>query len=86
MSADYPSLVRLSLVSNRPLEIDDASLTDEWKHGVSFDEVDEAVRSQKRFVKKGKAGPMSVFSQSASGRLISSGPGNCVMDMEGREG
>jgi len=61
------------------LEIDDHILDKiERKHGVTFNEVEEACLSDKRHVRKGREGLYKVFSQTAVGRFILvMGGGNC---------
>jgi uncharacterized DUF497 family protein len=65
------------------LEIDDHILDKiERKHGVTFNEVEEACLSDKRHVRKGREGLYKVFSQTAVGRfilvvLVNMGGGNC---------
>ncbi|HAV10203.1 MAG TPA: hypothetical protein DCX22_01090 [Dehalococcoidia bacterium] len=53
------------------LEIDDHILDKiEIKHGITFNEVEEACLSEKRHVRRGREGLYKVFSQTASGRYI----------------
>jgi uncharacterized DUF497 family protein len=53
------------------LEIDDHILEKiEWKHGISFTEVEEACLSEKRHVRKGREGLYKVFSQTVAGRYV----------------
>ena len=53
------------------LEIDDQILDKiESKHGVSFEEVEEACLSEARHVRRGKEGLYKLFSQTAAGRYI----------------
>ena len=65
------------------LEIDDHILDKiESKHGVTFNEVEDACLSDKRHVRKGREGLYKVFSQTAVGRfilvvLVNMGGGNC---------
>ncbi len=65
------------------LEIDDHILDKiESKHGVTFNEVEDACLSDKRHVRKGREGLYKVFSRTAVGRfilvvLVNMGGGNC---------
>jgi uncharacterized DUF497 family protein len=53
------------------LEIDDHILDKiESKHGITFNEVEEACLSDKRHVRKGKEGLYKLFSQTDAGRYI----------------
>jgi len=53
------------------LEIDDHILEKiEIKHGVSFEEVEEACLSEKRHIRKSQEGLYKVFSQTAAGLYI----------------
>ena len=53
------------------LEIDDNILDKiESKHGITFNEVEEACLSDKRHVRKGKEGLYKLFSQTDAGRYI----------------
>ncbi|MDP2662443.1 MAG: BrnT family toxin [Dehalococcoidia bacterium] len=53
------------------LEIDDHILDKiESKHGVSFDEAEEACLSDERHVRRGREGLYKLFSQTASGRYL----------------
>ena len=53
------------------LEIDDQILDKiESKHGIFFNEVEEACQSEERHVRRSKEGLYKVFSQTASGRYI----------------
>jgi uncharacterized DUF497 family protein len=53
------------------LEIDDHILEKiELKHGVSFEEVEEACLSEKRHVRRSQEGLYKVFSQTVAGRYI----------------
>ena len=53
------------------LEIDDSILDKiEAKHNVSFSEVEEAVRSQRRVVRRGRYDLYLVFSQTSAGRYL----------------
>ncbi len=53
------------------LEIDDHILDKiESKHGVSFEEVEEACLSEARHVRHSKEGLYKLFSQTAAGRYI----------------
>ncbi|TRZ96673.1 MAG: BrnT family toxin [Dehalococcoidia bacterium] len=64
------------------LEIDDHILDKiESKHGITFNEVEEACLSDKRHIRKGKEGLYKLFSQTDAGRyilvvLINLGSGN----------
>jgi uncharacterized DUF497 family protein len=53
------------------LEIDDHILDKiESKHGVTFNEVEEACLSDKRHIRKGREGLYKVFSRTVAGRYI----------------
>jgi len=53
------------------LEIDDHILEKiEVKHGITFQEVEEACLSDKRHVRRGREGLYKVFSQTATGRYV----------------
>ena len=53
------------------LEIDDHILDKiESKHGITFNEVEEACLSDKRHIRKGKEGLYKLFSQTDAGRYI----------------
>lgn len=53
------------------LEIDDNILDKiERKHGIAFNEIEEACLSDKRHVRKGKEGLYKLFSQADAGRYI----------------
>ena len=53
------------------LEIDDHILDKiESKHGISFEEVEEACLSEKRHVRKDREGLYKLFSQTVAGRYI----------------
>lgn len=53
------------------LEIDDHILDKiESKHRVSFEEVEEACLSEKRYVRRGREGLYKLFSQTGAGRYI----------------
>ena len=53
------------------LEIDDHILDKiESKHGISFEEVEEACLSEKRHVRRSKEGLYKLFSQTVAGRYI----------------
>ena len=53
------------------LEIDDHILDKiESKHGISFEEVEEACLSEKRHVRRSKEELYKLFSQTAAGRYI----------------
>jgi len=53
------------------LEIDDLVLDKiESKHGVTFEEVEEACLSEKRHVRRSREGLYKLFSQTAAGRYI----------------
>ncbi len=53
------------------LEIDDHILDKiESKHGVSFEEVEEACLSEKRHVRRSREGLYKLFSQTAAGRYV----------------
>lgn len=53
------------------LEIDDYILDKiEAKHGITFDEVQEACLSDKRHVRRSREGLYKLFSQTAAGRHI----------------
>jgi uncharacterized DUF497 family protein len=53
------------------LEIDDFVLDKiESKHGVTFEEVEEACLSERRHVRRSRAGLYKLFSQTAAGRYI----------------
>ena len=53
------------------LEIDDHILDKiEVKHGVPFDEVEEACYSDRRHIRRGRDGLYKVFSQSEAGRYV----------------
>ncbi|MDP3062916.1 MAG: BrnT family toxin [Chloroflexota bacterium] len=53
------------------LEIDDSILDKiEAKHNVLFSEVEEAVRFERRVVRKGRYGLYLVFSQTSAGRYL----------------
>ncbi len=53
------------------LEIDDHILDKiESKHGVSFEEVEEACLSEKRHVRRNREGLYKLFSQTGAGRYI----------------
>jgi len=53
------------------LEIDDHILDKiESKHGITFNEVEEACLSDKRHIRKGKEGLYKFFSQTDAGRYI----------------
>ena len=64
------------------LEIDDYVLDKvEAKHGITFDEVEEACLSDKRHVRRSREGLHKLFSQTAAGRyvlvvLVNLGKGN----------
>jgi uncharacterized DUF497 family protein len=53
------------------LEIDDHILDKiEAKHGINFNEVEEACLSEKRHVRRSKEGLYKLFSRTASGRPV----------------
>ena len=53
------------------LEIDDHILDKiESKHGITFNEIEEACLSDKRHVRKGKEGLYKLFGQTDAGRYI----------------
>jgi len=53
------------------LEIDDHILDKiESKHGITFQEVEEACTSEKRHVRRSREGLYKIFSQTAAGRYI----------------
>ena len=53
------------------LEIDDHILDKiESKHGITFQEVEEACISEKRHVRRSREGLYKIFSQTAAGRYI----------------
>ena len=53
------------------LEIDDHTLDKiESKHGITFEEVEEACVSEKRHVRRAKEGLYKLFSRTAAGRYI----------------
>jgi uncharacterized DUF497 family protein len=53
------------------LEIDDHILDKiESRHGVTFEEVEEACLSDERHVRRGREGLYKVFSQTAAGRYL----------------
>jgi len=53
------------------LEIDEHILDKiEWKHGVSFAEIEEACLSEHLHVRRGRQGLYKVFCQALSGRYI----------------
>ena len=53
------------------LEIDDHILEKiEVRHGITFDEVEEACYWEKRHVRKGREGLYKLFSQTDSGRYL----------------
>ena len=53
------------------LEIDDHILDKvEAKHGITFDEVEEACLSDKRHIRRSREGLYRLFSQTAAGRYI----------------
>jgi uncharacterized DUF497 family protein len=53
------------------LEIDDHILDKiESKHGISFDEVEEACLSEKRHVRRSREGLYKLFSQTTAGRYV----------------
>ena len=53
------------------LEIDDHILDKiELKHGVTFEEAEEACLSEERHVRRSREGLYKVFSQTASGRYL----------------
>jgi hypothetical protein len=53
------------------LEIDDHILHKvETKHGITFNEVEEACSSDKRHVRRGREGLYKLFSQTDAGRYI----------------
>ena len=53
------------------LEIDDHVLDKvEAKHGITFDEVEEACLSDKRHIRRSREGLYRLFSQTAAGRYI----------------
>jgi uncharacterized DUF497 family protein len=53
------------------LEIDDHILSKvESKHGITFEEVEEACQSEARHIRRSKEGLYKLFSQTESGRYI----------------
>lgn len=53
------------------LEIDEHVLEKiEWKHGISFSELEEACLSGRRHVRRGREGLYKVFGQTAAGRYV----------------
>jgi len=53
------------------LEIDDHILDKiESKHGVSFEEVEEACLSEKRHIRRSREGLYKLFSQTVAGRYV----------------
>ena len=53
------------------LEIDDHVLDKiESKHGVTFEEVEEACLSEKRHIRRSREGLYKLFSQTAAGRYV----------------
>jgi hypothetical protein len=53
------------------LEIDDYILDKiESKHGITFEEVEEACLSEKRHIRRSKEGLYKLFGQTAAGRYI----------------
>lgn len=53
------------------LEIDDHILDKiEFKHGITFEEVEEACQSEARHIRRSKEGLYKLFSQTESGRYI----------------
>ena len=53
------------------LEIDDHILDKiESKHGIAFNEIDQACQSESRHVRRGKEGLYKLFSQTEGGRYI----------------
>ena len=53
------------------LEIDDHILEKiESKHGISFNETEEAYLSDRRHIRRGREGLYKVFSQTAAGRYV----------------
>ena len=53
------------------LEIDDHVLNKiESKHGIAFEEVEEACLSEKRHIRRSREGLYKLFSQTAAGRYV----------------
>jgi uncharacterized DUF497 family protein len=64
-------VIEVQILYIESLEIDDHILDKiEAKHGVSFEEVEEACFSEERHVRRSREGLYKFFSQTASGRYL----------------